>query len=265
MNEAFEESSGEIILILDADARIPPEYISTHVSCFSREDIEMIFTGFLPYNFKKRNLAHILQEIYFSFARDIIYSNMVFKMMFMGNGVFFRRETLEKIMPIDPETLVDDFSIAVELSSLGIKEHFSIHPPVYIQYVNTVRELWKQHLRWYYGGFKEFIKGLSEKNTKKIFVYFLLLFILALPFLFTALMIFYGAFWFFFGFYLILFVYGMFFSSQLFRADSKLSFFHTLVFSFVELVFEYLIILQAVFLTIFKKDIEWYKVRREKA
>jgi len=50
INEAMEIANGEIILMIDADARVPENYISSHIFCFSNKNVNMILTNFEAYN-----------------------------------------------------------------------------------------------------------------------------------------------------------------------------------------------------------------------
>ncbi len=263
INEGFEVASGEIILILDADSRISPEYLSVHVASFMNDEIGMLFTGFEPYNYKKSNLAHKVQEVFFSFVKDVIYSNIFLKMIFMGNGVFFRKKLLEKVLPLDPDTLVDDYNIATKISKMGVKEYFSIHPWVGVQYVNSLKELWNQHLRWYYGGFREIVKRIRMGDRIYLFGYTLAFVMFSLPIVFTVLLLTYGNFWFFLGFYLLTYVFSMFFFSQVFNPVRKVSIVDSLWLPWFIMIFEYTVFLPAMIRALYKKKSDWYKVKRD--
>ena len=268
INEAMEVAKGDLILFLDADARIPPEYIPTHVSCFSRDDIEMIVTGFEPYNFKPKDFSHIIQEIYFTFVKDVVYSNIFVKMIFMGNGVFFRRKTLEKVLPIDPTTLVDDFSIATELLKLGVKEYFSIYPWVEMQYATGLRELWKQHFRWYYGGFDEMMKRAKKGfGTFKAIYTFAFLFFFS-PVILTALSLIFKTYLFLVILEaIIIYIHSTFMFSTLLDTERKVSILNAIVLPPFIMLFELSVMMPAIFLPLigFRRKVEWYKVERDEA
>ncbi len=279
INEAMEVAKGEIILFLDADSRISPEYISTHVACFSHPCINMIFTDFEPYNYKPENLAHRVQELFFSFAKDVIYSNIFVKMIFMGNGVFFRREVLDKVVPIDPTTLVDDFTIASKLSEMKIDEIFSIYPWVNIQYANTLHDLWKQHMRWYYGGFREIVKLMKAGNLKYLFFYLFTVGLFTAPIWFTILWFFFGNIWLFIGLYLIIYAYSLFAFSQVLNVERRLSILSSFLLPAFVMIFELSVLIPAMLKSLFveryfevmdkigrgmRKRDDWYKVKRDK-
>ncbi|GEM_PF-1261227 len=286
INEAMEVARGDIILFLDADSRISPEYISTHVACFSHPNANMIFTDFEPYNYKPKNLSHKIQELFFSFVKDVVYSNIFVKMIFMGNGVFFKREILDKVVPIDPTTLVDDFTIASKLSEIGVREVFSIYPWVNIQYANSLKDLWKQHMRWYYGGFREIVKFMKAGNLKYLLFYIFSIAFFTSPIWFTILWIFFGNFWLFLGLYLIVYAYSLFTFSQLLDVNRRLSVLSTFILPALVMVFELSVLIPAMLKSLFVeryyevmdrigkrmnknlnkkgKEEDWYKVKRDK-
>ncbi|SHH30705.1 glycosyltransferase [Thermosipho atlanticus] len=264
INEAMEIAKGDIILLIDADARIPKNYISSHIFCFSNEKVHMIFTNFEAYNFKFKPV-HIIQEIYFNFVKAIFYSNIFVKMIFMGNGVFFRRDLLEKILPVDPETLVDDFSMATKLSKMKVKEYYSTYPYIGIQFVSNFKDLWKQHKRWYVGGFREMFKRIKEGHFFYLFVYILIGLLIFSPIYTLFIDIFFNTNSFLYLFGLVVSVYILMAVSSL---DSKKMGFFSLLYSFIFtpllMLFEMFVLIESYILGPLNKVTEWYKVKREK-
>ena len=264
INEAMKYAKGEIILFIDADARIPENYISSHIFCFSNENVNMIFTNFEPYNFKFKPV-YMIQEIYFNFVKTIFYSNIIVRMIFMGNGVFFRRKLLKKVLPIDPETLVDDFSIATKLAQLKVKEYYSTYPYINIQYATNFKDLWNQHKRWYIGGFREMFKRFKEGNVSFLFYYILVGAIIFLPFIsiIIDLTLKIGLIKIVIG--LILALYMLFWVSSLdSRQFNIFSFFLSLIYIPVLMLFELLVLIISFIIGPFNKVIDWYKVKRER-
>ncbi|ACJ74943.1 hyaluronan synthase related, putative [Thermosipho africanus TCF52B] len=264
INEAMEFAKGEIILLIDADARIPENYISSHIFCFSNDKVNMIFTNFEPYNFKFKPV-YIIQELYFNFVKAIFYSNIFVKMIFMGNGVFFRRTLLEKILPIDPDTLVDDFSMATKLSKMKVKEYYSTYPFIKIQYATNFKDLWNQHKRWYVGGFREMFKRLKEGNIAFLFYYLLVGLIVFLPIISIVLDILFkiGMLKITAGFIIAVYIL-MWVSSLDSRQFGIFSFPYSFLFVPLLIVFEYLVLLLSYIIGPFSKAVEWYKVKRVK-
>ena len=264
INEAMEIANGEIILMIDADARVPENYISSHIFCFSNKNVNMIFTNFEAYNFKFRPV-YIIQEIYFNFVKAIFYSNIFVKMIFMGNGVFFRRSLLEKLLPIDPETLVDDFSMATKLSKMGVKEFYSTYPYIGIQFVSNFKDLWKQHKRWYVGGFREMFKRIKEGHYFYLFIYLIIGLIIFSPIYTFVIDLIFNTRSFIYLFGLIISVYILMAVSSF---DSKkmgiFSLLYSLVFTPLLMLFQLGVLIESYILGPLNRVTEWYKVKREK-
>jgi len=183
----------------------------------------------------------------------------------MGNGVFFRRSLLEKLLPIDPETLVDDFSMATKLSKMGVKEFYSTYPYIGIQFVSNFKDLWEQHKRWYVGGFREMFKRVKEGNYFYSFVYFVIGLIIFSPIYTLIIDIFLGT-------NIFLYLLGLIISIYILMAvssfDSKhigiFSLLYSFLFTPLLMIFELLNLIVSYFIGPFNKVIRWYRVKREK-
>ncbi|QTA38844.1 glycosyltransferase family 2 protein [Thermosipho ferrireducens] len=264
INEAMKIAKGEIILFLDADARIPENYISSHIFCFSNPNVDMIFTNFESYNFRFRPVF-IVQEIYFNFVKAIFYSNLFVRMIFMGNGLFFRRKLIEKLLPIDPQTLVDDFSMATKLSKMKVKEYYSTYPYIEIQYALNFKDLWKQHKRWYVGGFREMFKKYKEGNKGYLFLYLFVGFIVLLPVLSLIFDILFGLHTFTFVSALLFGIYALISVSSFdSRKMGLFSLFYAILYTPVMMGFEFLVLLVSLILGPFNKVKKWHRVERDR-
>jgi len=209
--------------------------------------------------------VYIIQEIYFNFVKAIFYSNIFVKMIFMGNGVFFRRSLLEKLLPIDPETLVDDFSMATKLSKMGVKEFYSTYPYIGIQFVSNFKDLWKQHKRWYVGGFREMFKRIKEGHYFYLFVYLIIGLIIFSPIYTFVIDLIFNTSSFIYLFGLIISVYILMAVSSF---DSKkmgiFSLLYSLVFTPLLMLFQLGVLIESYILGPLNRVTEWYKVKREK-
>ena len=264
LNEALNYISGSIVLFLDADSIIPDNYIEYHLKRFFNNEINLIFTDFEPYNYKTK-FIYEYQDIYFEFVKNLLYSNMFAKMIFMGNGLFIRKELLEKILPLNPKTLVDDFNMALKLYELKAKEHFMLYPKVKIQYVTSLKDLFNQHTRWYVGGYREIYHYIKEGNLKIIFTFLILLLVIFSPIiLFILDMIYKTNLLLQFLLPLFLFFWCFAFTSKILKKN--VSFRDFLLIVLVEipigLIIEVIIAVYSLILSIFKEP-NWYKVKRD--
>ncbi|BBE32099.1 putative glycosyltransferase YdaM [Tepiditoga spiralis] len=265
LNEAVKYSNGDIILFLDADSLIEKDYIENYVKLFSKEKIEMIFTDFEPYNYQNKIIFEY-QRLYFEVVKNLFYSNLFSKMIFMGNGLFIRKETLEKELPFDKNSLVDDFHMALKLKKSKIKEYFIIEPKVKIQYATNFKDLWNQHTRWYIGGIKEAISFIKSGNYSMLLTFIIGLFIVFSPFLFVVLDYFYKLKLIkYFVMPIYFSIWSVIVSSYIFNLKSI----NLNIFKIIFIVIPCLICTQHInmIFSLFKsikKNIKWYKVKRTK-
>lgn len=172
LNTALENVNEDLVLLLDADARINEKYLINNCLYFNNPDVDVVFSNFEPYNLK-HNLTFHLQELYFSFSKAMLYSGLITKGMFMNSGVFFRKTILDKVGKFDPNTLVDDFDLAIKLWKINANIKFAYDDRCKIQYSPTINSLFHQHSRWYMGGTRKAIEIFKGGNILGLFVLFL--------------------------------------------------------------------------------------------
>ena len=265
LNEAIKYSKGDILLFLDADSLIEEDYIENYVKLFSKEKIKMIFTDFEPYNYKNK-IVFEYQKLYFEVVKNLFYSNLFSKMIFMGNGLFIRRETLERELPFDKSSLVDDFHMALKLKKRKVKEFFIIEPKVKIQYATNFKDLWNQNTRWYVGGIKEAVSFVKSGNYGMLLTFIVGVVIIFSPFLSILLDYFYGLNLIkYFVIPLYFSIWSIIVSNYLFNLKSI----NLNIFKIILVVIPCLILTQHVnmIFSLFKsvkRNIKWYKVKRTK-
>jgi 1,2-diacylglycerol 3-beta-glucosyltransferase len=169
LNTALENVDEDLVLLLDADARINEQYLLNNCLYFNNASVDAIFTNFEPYNLK-HNITFHLQELYFSFSKAMLYSGLITKGMFMNSGIFFRKTILDRVGEFDPNTLVDDFDIAIKLWKINANIKFALEEKCKIQYSPTVKSLFHQHSRWYMGGTRKAVEILKRGNILGLFV-----------------------------------------------------------------------------------------------
>ncbi|GAB6188676.1 hypothetical protein JCM30566_04150 [Marinitoga arctica] len=265
INEAFEYITGDIVLFLDADTLIDEDFLEEHIKYFYNPKTNMIYVDFEAYNYKE-NLIFDYQEIYFEFSRNILYSNLFSKAVFMGNGVFIKKNILKKVLPLDTATLVDDVHLAIKLNQMKINQIFVISPKTKIQYVSNLKDLFFQHKRWYIGGIEEFLKALKYRDFNVVFINFFLILLLIFPIL-SFLILFKNL---ALGIFLLKNFFSIMWGLNLGSAlllTRKMKIPRFLINIFITtpfmLFFEYIVLLNA-YLSLNKKEKIWYKVKREK-
>ncbi len=161
LNHALKQAKGEVLLFLDADARLDREALGFYRSLVAHPHNPVVFADFAPYN-RHRTFAVVLQELFFSLAKAFVFSGLFWRPVFMTCGLFLRREVLDKAGEFDPQTLVDDFDLGNRLASHGIFAKFVRGPACLIQYAPSLADLFAQFLRWYTGGVREMLEELKS-------------------------------------------------------------------------------------------------------
>ncbi|KAF2957035.1 glycosyltransferase [Marinitoga sp. 38H-ov] len=264
INEAIKYIDGDVVLFLDADTLLPDNFIEEHIKYFSNEKVNMIYVDFEAYNYRNK-MIYDFQEIYFEFARNILYSNLFSKAVFMGNGVFIRKKILDKVIPLKDETLVDDVNLYIKLNQIGISQRFILEPKTKIQYATNFKDLFFQHKRWYVGGLTELFEFAAKGNKNLWWVIFIILFVIFFPIITIIFSLFKGYLILNYLFKFLVIIYGIIagtlFISKNIRWNRYL--FNLIITIPFMLSFEYVILIYS-FISLKNKENKWYKVKREK-
>lgn len=154
LNHALKHVTGEVVLFLDADARMDRAALTFYPRLLAHPQTPAVFADFSAYNARKTWIIRA-QEYFFSFARCFVFSGLFWRPVFMTCGLFVRRDLLERVGEFDPKTLVDDFDLGIRLARARVRVPFVRGPRCLIQYAPTLRDLFHQFLRWYTGGIRE--------------------------------------------------------------------------------------------------------------
>src|SRR3990170_1102725 len=173
INEALARTSGELVLIFDADHAPVRSFLRETVGFFSDPRVAFVQTAQHFYNPDPFQHNLLLQRV-FTNEQDLFFKGIMpgrdrYNAAFWtGSGAVFRRCALQEVGGVRPETLTEDFHTSLELHSRGWR---SIHlnrvlsaglsPESYSGYI-------LQRLRWAHGAFQTwwranplFRKGLS--------------------------------------------------------------------------------------------------------
>lgn len=170
LNAALDRISEDIVLFLDADARVDWSFVETYLRAFSDPEVIGVFADFQAYN-RKRSFPVVLQDVFFSFAKTFFFSGLLSRPLFMNCGLFIRREVFEVVGKFNPYTLVDDFDLGLRMRKRGLGVRFVPGPKCGIQYALTLRDMFGQHRRWYTGGIRE----IQEEIRQGRYLYILVL------------------------------------------------------------------------------------------
>lgn len=263
LNYALRHVTGEIVLFLDADARMDQEGLRFYPEVLAGSNLDAVSADLVPYN-ARRTWAVEVQEYFSSFGRRLICSGLFWWPTFVTCGLFVRKETLDKAGEFDPKTLVDDFDLGIRLAKMGIKVPFVQGPRCFIQHAPTLRDLFYQHLRWYTGG----IQRTKEEIKNGDLSYLLLMAALGLVIYFPQLALLVDGVrseWVLVPFVLPGFLGLLWGAAQiaylLDRPKAKGPFFWAFPFVYFWIQFTAAIS----FFRSFRREMRWYKVQREKA
>ena len=179
LNLALSYATGDIVLILDADARLDSEFFHFYSSLVAHPDNPVVFADYVSYN--RRRIPVIFQEVFSAISKSFFYSGIFGPPTFMSSGLFIQRDVLNRVSYFDVNTLVDDFFLANELAKLKIYAKFVRGPRLMIQYAPGILEFFRQCLRIYTGLIREIFKRIGKGELSYLGAVILLGSIIYLP------------------------------------------------------------------------------------
>jgi 1,2-diacylglycerol 3-beta-glucosyltransferase len=169
LNRALREVREEVVLFLDADARVDRNYMETCLSLLADPDLPALFTDFTAYN-AHRTVPVILQDLFFAFSRIFVFSGLFYRPTFMNSGMWVRREVLERVGKFRDGSLVDDFELGIRMAKVGVYARYFVGVRLGIQYALTLKDIFLQHARWYTGGIEEMFHEIKRGAFSYVFL-----------------------------------------------------------------------------------------------
>jgi 1,2-diacylglycerol 3-beta-glucosyltransferase len=166
LNAVFPFTKGEIILVCDADAQLPPDFLQQTLPIFQQKAIgavqvrKSIFntnTNFLTYcQNLEMNCDAFLQ------THRLAVAGMT---ELRGNGMLVRRELLVQCHGWNENTATDDLDLTFRLYLLGAEIEFFTWLAVEEEGVTTWKNLWHQRCRWAEGGYQRYLDYFPQILT----------------------------------------------------------------------------------------------------
>ena len=199
LNAVFPFTQGEIVLVCDADAQLPANFLRQTVPLFQKKAICADSCRALPARFANRvaslfscpkgctqqrfaigavqvrkaiinadtNFLTRCQQMEMSCDSFLQTHRIAVGGMseLRGNGMLVHRELLEKCNGWNEDTVTDDLDLCFKLYLTGTEIEFVTVPAIQEEAVTTWRELWHQHSRWAEGGYQRYLDYFPQILT----------------------------------------------------------------------------------------------------
>lgn len=155
LNHGLLFARGEIIVIVDADSQICKNTLAELVKPFRDPDVAAVAGNIKVLN--RKSLLTKCQALEYIASINIYRRAMdVFGSVTVVPGALgaYRREVLIGSGVYDPDTLVEDFDVTIKALKSGKIIQASTTAISYTEAPQTVKDLYKQRLRWYRGNFQ---------------------------------------------------------------------------------------------------------------
>lgn len=185
LNAVFPFTKGEIVLVCDADAQLPANFLQQTVPLFEKRAIGAVQVRKAIANVDTNFLTRC-QQMEMSCDAFLQTHRIAIRGMseLRGNGMLVRRELLEKCNGWNEDTVTDDLDLCFKLYLTGTEIEFVTVPAIQEEGVTTWREIWHQHSRWAEGGYQRYldyfpqILALGWAKEIDLLLFFLLQFLL---------------------------------------------------------------------------------------
>lgn len=168
LNDAFSLAKGSAILILDADARIAPDFLSKLIPVLEPDDVGAVQARKVilnkDYNFLTRcqNNEYTL-DTNFQLGRDAVKGAVELR----GNGELIKKSALEDIGGWNNETITDDLDMSTRLHIRGWDVRFCPDAIVFEEGIAYFVPLLRQRRRWLEGSIRRYLEHFGEVLTSK--------------------------------------------------------------------------------------------------
>lgn len=161
LNDALKISSGDVVCVFDADARVEEDFLNNMVmhledpligAVQAQKVITNPETNFLT----RSQFYEYAMDTYLQMGRDSIRGAVELR----GNGQIVKRATLEHVGGWNEETLTDDLDLSTCLHVNGWDIRFSPNDKVYEEGVPNWKALIKQRRRWAEGSMRRYLNYL---------------------------------------------------------------------------------------------------------
>ena len=168
LNDAMKYAKGDAILVFDADATVPKDFLTKMVPKLEPKDVGAVQARKVIRN-KDFNLLTKCQnneytlDCHFQLTRDSVKGAVELR----GNGELLKREALDDIHGWNNYTLTDDLDMSTRLHIKGWDVRFCEDTVVYEEGIVCLRTLFRQRRRCLEGTLKRYLEYSGDTITSK--------------------------------------------------------------------------------------------------
>ncbi|GAC1457486.1 MAG: glycosyltransferase family 2 protein [Chamaesiphon sp.] len=166
LNAVFPFTQGEIVLVCDADAQLPTDFLRQTAPLCQQGPIGAV-QGRKAIANVDANFWTRCQQMEMSCDSFLQIHRIAVRGMseLRGNGMLVRRELLEKCNGWNEDTVTDDLDLAFKLYLAGTEIEFVTAPAIQEEGVTTWNQLWHQRCRWAEGGYQRYLDYFPQILT----------------------------------------------------------------------------------------------------
>jgi 1,2-diacylglycerol 3-beta-glucosyltransferase len=166
LNDALAHTTGEILVVFDADGRVAPDFLTRTLPYLSDPGVgaaqvrKRIINPHI--NLLTRCQYHeYLLDAHFQDARDVIRGAVELR----GNGQLIKREALQSVDGWTEDTITDDLDLSTKLHIAGWDIRFILDTVVDEEGICRFRPLLRQRRRWAEGNLKRYLEHSPRMLT----------------------------------------------------------------------------------------------------
>ncbi len=158
LNQVLPLTTGEIVGVFDADAKVPPDILRRVVPLFEDEDMGAVQV--------RKAIANASTNFWTKGQQDEMALDSYCQQQrialggigeLRGNGQFVKRSALERCGGWNEQTITDDLDLTIRLHLDHWKIGLLLHPAVEEEGVTSAIALWHQRNRWAEGGYQRYL------------------------------------------------------------------------------------------------------------
>ena len=163
LNYAIKHTSGELIAVFDADAKVEPDFLLKMLPYLENDlasavqSQKRVLNSNVNYLTKLQENEYCLDN-YFQCGRDVIEGSVELR----GNGFIIKRKTLNNVGNFDEETLTEDLELSTRLIVNGSQIRFCPNAIVFEQAPIKFHSVLLQRLRWTEGSLRRYLSNFLK-------------------------------------------------------------------------------------------------------